>query len=128
MPKRILIANDLPDNVALLEFLLSSEDYEVETALGGQACLEKALHRPPDLLLLDVMMPDIDGYAVARQLRADTRLPNFPILLVTAWDLDQATCEAAGADGFLRKPIDPDALLESIRSLLDEYANRVKRA
>lgn len=127
MPKRILVANDLPDNIALLEFLLSVEDYEVETALGGQACLEKALRNPPDLLLLDVMMPDMDGYAVARQLKA-AHLPEFPILLVTAWDVNQAAYESVGADGCIRKPIDSDALLKSVRRLLDEYANHAKLA
>jgi DNA-binding response OmpR family regulator len=116
---RILVVDDFVDNLILLQTILEAEGYEVETADGGSIALEKVQALPPDLILLDVMMPDIDGYEVTRQIRQNPRLSFIPILLVTA----HATVDAIqgldiGANDFIRKPFDFDELLARIRAFL----------
>jgi CheY-like chemotaxis protein len=116
---RILVVDDLPDNYVLLQTLLESEGYEVEVADSGYAALASITAHPPDLVLLDVMMPEMNGFEVTRYIRQNPSLPFIPILLVTGYN-EPAPADGfdAGADGFIRKPIDLDLLLKHIQTVL----------
>jgi CheY-like chemotaxis protein len=117
--ERILVVDDLPDNCFLLQMVLESEGYQVEVAASGPAALDKIATCLPDLVLLDVMMPDMDGFEVTRQLRHNPALPFIPVLLVTGYnELTAADGFAVGATGLIRKPIDLDQLLHQIRTIL----------
>lgn len=116
---RILVVDDLPDNYFLLQTVLESEGYIVEVADSGYAALESIASHPPDLVLLDVMMPGMNGFEVTRRLRQNPSLPFIPILLVTGYSEPvPADGFDVGADGFIRKPIDFDYLLNKIRTIL----------
>ena len=105
--KRILVIDDLPENVFLLKDRLEHEGYEVLTADCGNSGIEKATDETPDLILLDVMMPDINGFEVCKTLVNDSRTSGIPILLVTAKTDAEDTKEGldAGAFDYIKKPI-----------------------
>ncbi len=116
---RILVVDDLPDNYFLLQTVLEMEGYVVEVADSGRAALESIAFHPPNLVLLDVMMPGMNGFEVTRCLRQNLSLPYIPILLVTGYsEPTPADGFEVGADGFIRKPIDFDDLLLQIRTIL----------
>lgn len=116
---RILVVDDLADNCLLLQALLESEGYEVETAAGGREALSKIEVALPDLVLLDVMMPDMNGYEVTQQIRQTLKLATIPILLVTAHDAGDAIQGLTlGANDFIRKPINFDELLARVKAFL----------
>ena len=116
---RILIVDDLPDNVFLLQTVLESEGYQVEVADSGHTALKCITAHPPDLVLLDVMMPEMSGFEVTRHIRQNSALPFIPVLLVTGYtEPTPADGFDVGADGFIRKPIDFDLLLDRIRAIL----------
>lgn len=116
---RILVVDDLPDNCFLIQALLQEEGYHIDTLNSGMAALEYIERHPPDLLLLDVMMPGMDGYEVTRRIRANTKLPFMPILLITAHNQPSvAQGLDTGADEFIRKPVEVDELVARVRSLL----------
>jgi class 3 adenylate cyclase/CheY-like chemotaxis protein len=119
-PARILIADDNPANVDILAARLESQGYEIVTAFDGAEALANARELLPDLILLDVMMPKMDGFAVCRELKGDETLPFMPIILVTAKTESQDIVEGldAGGDEYLAKPVDHAALLARVRSIL----------
>ncbi|NJO39906.1 MAG: response regulator [Cyanobacteria bacterium CRU_2_1] len=116
---RILIVDDIPDNIFLLQTFLEAEGYQVDVAESGRAALAKIEAEPPDLILLDVMMPEMNGYEVTRRIRQNRKLPFIPVVLVTGHD--QPTAAEGfdvGADGFIRKPVDFNELMDRVRSIL----------
>jgi CheY-like chemotaxis protein len=116
---RILVVDDIPDNYFLLQTVLEAEGYHVEVADSGYAALESITSHPPDLVLLDVMMPVMNGFEVTQRIRQNSALPFIPILLVTAYsEPTPADGFDVGADGFIRKPIDFDELLDRIQAIL----------
>ncbi|HUF65456.1 MAG TPA: diguanylate cyclase [Gemmatimonadaceae bacterium] len=118
--KRILVVDDHADNVEVLRARLDAKGYEVSTASGGEEALQAVAAAAPDLILLDVMMPHVDGKEVARRIKSDHRLPFIPIIMQTALDSTQDRVEGldAGADDYITKPINFSELEARIRSML----------
>src|SRR6201996_2600160 len=120
MTARILVVDDVPANVKLMEARLSAEYFDVITALSGQEALATCERAQCDIVLLDVMMPDMDGFEVCRRLKANPSTHHLPVIMVTA--LDQASDRIrgleAGADDFLTKPVSDVALVARVRSLV----------
>jgi len=117
---RVMIVDDIPGNVGLLAAYLPEEQYEVVRAYGGKEALEKVGVSRPDLILLDVIMPEVDGYEVARRLKNDPKTTNIPIIMITALNgaEEKARGLKAGADEFLTKPVNRDEILTRVRSML----------
>lgn len=116
----ILVVDDVADNSFLLQVLLEDEGYQVEVADSGAAALAKIELAPPQLVLLDVMMPGMNGYEVAQQIRENVGLPFIPIVMVTGHD-QLTLSEDLQVDGFLRKPIEFDDLLSQVHAILDSH-------
>lgn len=114
---RVLVVDDNFLNVKLLEELLKSASYEVATAMSGEAALEKLYLSRPDIVLLDVMMPGMDGYEVCRRIRQSEQTARLPVIMVTALDKpsDRETGLAAGADDFLTKPVEDGVLFPAMQ-------------
>lgn len=114
----VLIIDDEPVNLSVLEGLLVPLGYRVETASDGSEALQKVAARAPDVILLDVMMPGIDGFEVCRRLKADTATALIPVVMVTALDAAQHKVRGldVGADDFLSKPVDEVELVARVRS------------
>ena len=115
----ILAVDDIPDNLLLVQLALEQEGHRVILAHNGEAALKQIKQAPPNLILLDVMMPGMDGYEVTRRIRQDKNIPFIPILLVTARE-ESSLVEGldAGADEFVRKPFQIDELQARVRSML----------
>lgn len=117
---RVLVVDDVQENVDLMEAILVSKGFSVYSAFSGAEALELIENKPPDLILLDVMMPMMDGFEVTRRIRANPRLPYIPIVLVTALQDNAAllTGLEAGADEFLTKPFSQPELIARARALV----------
>jgi DNA-binding response OmpR family regulator len=118
--KTILIADDEADIVETLAFMLETQDFNVITANDGEDALLKAKEERPDLILLDVMMPKMNGYKVCRLLKFDKQYNNIPILMLTArsQDEDRAIGEETGADEYITKPFDIEEVVEKVKEYL----------
>ena len=119
-PARILVVDDVADNVEILRMRLESLGYEVVVAEDGEQALESVAKELPDLVLLDIMMPKIDGLEVVRRMKADASLPFIPVILVTAKASQKDVIAGldAGGDDYLTKPIDHGALVARVRAML----------
>ncbi len=120
MPPRILIADDNPANLDILQTRLAVHGYEILTATDGEEALALAREKQPDLILLDVMMPKMDGVEVCRYLKSDASLPFMPVIMVTAKadSKDVVAGLDAGGDEYLAKPVDQAALVARVKSML----------
>ena len=120
MTARVLVVDDIISNVKLLEAKLAAEYFEVITAGNGEQALARVAAELPDIVLLDVMMPGMDGFEVCRRIKANTKTTHIPVVMVTALDQpsDRVTGLDAGADDFLTKPVDDTALFARVRSLV----------
>ena len=119
MAKRVLLAEDEPNIVESLTFILERSGFEVATTTNGRQALEVAQSDTPDILILDVMLPELDGYEVLRRLRADTRTKTLPVLMVTAKGQreDRETAMKCGADMFITKPFVNSELIAAVEKL-----------
>ncbi|MEJ0025410.1 MAG: PleD family two-component system response regulator [Rhizomicrobium sp.] len=120
MTARVLVVDDILSNVKLLEAKLTAEYFEVVSAFNGLECLAKIDQAAPDIVLLDVMMPGMDGFEVCRRIKNNSKTAHIPVVMVTALDQpsDRVAGLDAGADDFLTKPVDDAALFARVRSLV----------
>ncbi len=120
--KKILVVDDEPDVASLLTLLLKSQGYNVIAAGDGQEALELARDQSPDLILLDIMLPRLDGYKVARMLKFDENFSHIPIIMLTAkiQEKDKETGLEMGANAYVTKPFDTEELLKKIKDTLAE--------
>src|SRR4051812_43250702 len=120
MTARVLVVDDILSNVKLLEAKLAAEYFEVITASSGEQALARIAAEMPDIVLLYVMMPGMDGFEVCRRIKSNPKTAHIPIVMVTALDQpsDRVTGLDAGADDFLTKPVDDTALFARVRSLV----------
>jgi len=120
MSQRIFVVEDHEDNRQILRDLLGAAGYEMVEAHDGERALAGVAAAKPDLILMDIQLPGIDGYEVTRRIKADPALAAIPIIVVTSYALsgDEAKARAAGCDGYVAKPYSPRALLAKIREYL----------
>jgi two-component system, cell cycle response regulator DivK len=120
MSTRILVVEDQADNRRILRDLLNSVGYEILEAVTGDEGVTLATTQHPDLILMDIQLPGIDGYEATRRIKADPALHHIPIIAVTSYALsgDDAQAFAAGCDSYVAKPFSPRALLAKVREYL----------
>jgi two-component system, cell cycle response regulator DivK len=120
MKQRILVIEDTEDNRQILRDLLSSAGYEIIEAMDGESGVSMAAKEVPDLILMDIQLPVIDGYEATRRLKADPATRHIPVVAVTSYALvgDEAKARDAGCDGYVAKPFSPRHLLETVREFL----------
>jgi two-component system, cell cycle response regulator DivK len=117
MSKRILVVEDQPDNPQIMRDMLAPTDYEIAEAENGEQAMTAIAKQRPDLVLMDIQLPIIDGYEATRRIKADASLRAIPIIAVTSYALDgeEKTARAAGCDDYVPKPFSPRELLAKIR-------------
>lgn len=120
MSKRILMVEDTEDNRQILRDLFSATDYELIEATDGAKGLAMAQMHKPDLILMDIQLPVLDGYEVTRRIKENPDLRHIPVIAVTSYALsgDEAKARAAGCDAYIAKPFSPRLLLAKVRELL----------
>ena len=120
MGKQILVVEDQEDNRRIVRDLLTTTDYEVTEAENGEEALAAVARQRPDLILMDIQLPVMDGYEATRRIKADPQLRAIPIIAVTSYALsgDEEKARAAGCDDFVPKPYSPRQLLAKIRKYL----------
>ncbi len=122
MSKRILVVEDQPDNRQIIRDMLAPTDYEIIEAEDGQQALESIAKQRPDLILMDIQLPIIDGYTATRKIKADPALRSIPIIAVTSYALsgEEKKAREAGCDDYVPKPFSPRQLLAKIRQHLSQ--------
>jgi two-component system cell cycle response regulator DivK len=122
MTKRILVVEDQEDNRAILRDLLTRAGYQYLEATTGEEGVAAAERERPDLILMDIQLPEIDGYEATRRIKANPALKRIPIVAVTSYALsgDEARAKAAGCDGYVAKPFSPRAMLAKVREYVGE--------
>jgi two-component system cell cycle response regulator DivK len=120
MSKRILVVEDRKDNRQILRDLLMSAGFEMIEAEDGENAVAVTLRERPDLILMDIQLPVLDGYQATQRIKADPRLNAIPVIAVTSYALsgDETKAIEAGCDGYVPKPFSPRALLKKIREFL----------
>jgi two-component system cell cycle response regulator DivK len=120
--KRILVVEDNDDNRRIVRDLFTSAGYELLEAATGEEGVALARRERPDLILMDIQLPGLDGYEATRRIKAEPGLAGVPVVVVTSYALsgDDVKAMAAGADGYVSKPFSPRALLAKVRELLRE--------
>jgi CheY-like chemotaxis protein len=120
MGKTILIVEDEPKNQKLTRDLLKISGYETIEAVDGKQGVEKAKSAKPNLILMDIMMPKMDGYSACREIKADQSTKNIPVVMLTAvgYDLNKKLAKQMGADGYVTKPFSRQQLIDAISPLL----------
>ena len=121
MSKRILVVEDHDDNLQILRDLLASAGYDMIEAGNGEDGIAAAAAERPDLILMDIQLPILDGYEATRRIKAEPDLKTIPIIVVTSYALsgDEEKARAAGCDAYVAKPFSPRQLLARIRDFLD---------
>ena len=124
MSQRILVIEDQEDNRQILRDLLTSADFEVIEAVDGEAGLAAAAAHRPDLILMDIQLPIVDGYEATRRIKANPSLRAIPIIVITSYALsgDDDKARAAGCDAYFSKPFSPRQLLAKVREYLSPIA------
>jgi two-component system cell cycle response regulator DivK len=119
--KRILVVEDIEDNRRIMHDLLTSSGFEFLEARDGEAAVAAALEHRPDLIMMDIQLPLLDGYEATRRIKADASLCHIPVIAVTSYALsgDEEKARAAGCDAYVTKPYSPRQLLATIRTFLD---------
>jgi two-component system alkaline phosphatase synthesis response regulator PhoP len=127
---RILVVDDEIYIVHILDFSLGMEGYEVITALDGEQALEKARAEKPDLIVLDIMMPKLDGYETCKILKAEPETKDIPVILLSAKgrNVDQKIGFEVGADDYITKPFSPRKLVERINAILGQSSSQRMQA
>jgi len=127
---KILVVDDEIYIVHILDFSLGMEGYEVLTALDGEQALEKARAEHPDLIVLDIMMPKLDGYETCKMLKADDSTKTIPVILLSAKgrNVDQKVGFEVGADDYITKPFSPRKLVERINAILGQASSNRMQA
>ena len=120
MPSYVLIVDDEPNIITSLKFLMKKEGYEVAVATDGEAALRVMEQRPPDLVLLDIMIPKLDGFGLLEKIRSDSALKNVRVILLTAKgrSIEQEKGIALGADEYVTKPFSTRKLTQTVQQLL----------
>jgi CheY-like chemotaxis protein len=120
MEKKILVVDDERDNVTLITSRLNANKYQTVSASDGKGCIKKAIEEKPDLIILDIIMPGLSGFEVARQLKKDERTKNIPIIMLTALAQEKDLSEGieAGAVCFISKPFNPVDLITEVEQAL----------
>ncbi len=126
MSDELLIIEDNPQNFYMMRFLLEKNGYAVIGADTGRKGIDAALHHRPRAILLDIQLPEMDGYAVAAELKTLPYVADIPIIAVTSYAMagDREKVLAAGADGYIEKPINPDTFVDQIRQYLPGDSSR----
>lgn len=116
MKGNILVIEDNEQNLYLVRFILEKNGYQVHTAMDGQTGIDMAAQLRPDLILLDIQLPVMDGYAVAQNLRANPQFSNIPIVAVTSHAMvgDREKAIVSGCNGYIEKPINPDTFMQEV--------------
>jgi len=119
--KRVLVVEDTEENRQIIRDLLTSAGYEMIEAVDGEEGVAMAAQHRPDLILMDIQLPVLDGYEATRRIKAQPELKHIPVIAVTSYALsgDEAKTKAAGCDGYVAKPFSPRQLLAKVREFLD---------